>query len=80
METNRNTYMGIQPYTHIHKLERAVIVMNDRYTKYYNAMRNYLAEKELKYLLSKVKTKASKSTCLSLDADLPCGVVSPLRD
>ena len=54
--------------------------MNDNYTKYYNAMCNYLAEKELKYLLSKVKTKASKSTCLSLDADLPCGVVSPLRD
>ena len=54
--------------------------MNDRYTKYYNAMRNYLAEKELKYLLSKVKTKASKSTCLSLDADLPCEVVSSLKD
>ena len=54
--------------------------MNDRYTRYYNAMRSYLAEKELKYLLSKVKTKASKSTCLSLDADLPCGVVSPLKD
>lgn len=54
--------------------------MNDRYTKYYNAMRSYLAEKELKYLLSKVKTKASKSTCLSLDANLPCGVVSPLKD
>lgn len=30
--------------------------MNDRYTKYYKAMCNYLAEKELKYLLSKVKT------------------------
>ena len=54
--------------------------MNDRYTRYYNAMRSYLAEKELKYLLSKVKTKASKSTCLSLDADLPCGIVSPLKD
>lgn len=54
--------------------------MNDHYTKYYKAMRNYLAEKELKYLLSKVKTKASKSTCLSLDTDLPCGVVSPLKD
>ena len=54
--------------------------MNNRYTRYYNAMRSYLAEKELKYLLSKVKTKASKSTCLSLDADLPCGVVSPLKD
>ena len=40
--------------------------MNDRYTKYYNAMCNYLAEKELKYLLSKVKTKVNKSTCLSL--------------
>ena len=54
--------------------------MNDRYTKYYKAMRSYLAEKELKYLLSKVKTKASKSTCLSLDADLPCGVLSPLKN
>ena len=54
--------------------------MNDRYTKYYKAMHNYLDEKELKYLLSKAKTKASKSTCLSLDADLPCGVVSPLKD
>lgn len=54
--------------------------MNDHYTKYYEAMCNYLAEKELKYLLSKVKTKASKSTCLSLDADLPCGVASPLKD
>ena len=57
-----------------------MIIVNDRYTKYYKAMRNYLAEKELKYLLSKVKTKASKSTCLSLDAVLPCGVVSPLKD
>ena len=54
--------------------------MNDRYTKYYKAMCNYLAEKELKYLLSKANTKDSKSTCLSLDADLPCGVVSPLKD
>ena len=54
--------------------------MNDNYTKYYKAMRNYLAEKELKYLLSKVKTKTSKSTCLSLDTGLPCGVVSPLKD
>ena len=54
--------------------------MNDHYTRYYNAMRSYLAEKELKYLLSKVKTKTSKSTCLSLDADLPCVVVSPLKD
>lgn len=54
--------------------------MNDRYIKYYKAMCNYLAEKELKYLLSKVKTKASKSTCLSLNADSPCGVVSPLKD
>lgn len=56
------------------------MTVNDHYTKYYNAMCNYLAEKELKYLLSKVKTKASKSTCLSLDAGLPCGTVSPLKD
>ena len=57
-----------------------MIIVNDHYTKYYKAMRSYLAEKELKYLLSKVKTKASKSACLSLNADLPCGVVSPLKD
>lgn len=57
-----------------------VIIVNDSYTKYYKAMCNYLAEEELKYLLSKVKTKVSKSTCLSLDADLPCRVASPLKD
>ena len=30
METNRNTYMGIQPYTHINKLERNK-TMEDRF-------------------------------------------------
>lgn len=31
METNRHTYMGIQPYTHINKLERKeTMTMNEQ--------------------------------------------------